>query len=72
MWALEIKWSNRYFETPGELKSLLTFCETNNLKSALVTTIDKTGSREMQKMKLHFCNLIINVSVLIDLITPPG
>ena len=54
MWALEIKWSNRCFETPGELKSLLTFCETNNLKSALVTTIDKTGSHEMQKMKLHF------------------
>jgi predicted AAA+ superfamily ATPase len=54
MWALEIKWSNRYFDMPGELKSLLTFCETNKLKSALVTTIDKSGSREMQKMNLHF------------------
>lgn len=54
LWVLEIKWSNRYFETPGELKSLLTFCETNSLKSALVTTIDKSGSIEMQKMKLHF------------------
>ena len=53
-WALEIKWSNRYFENPGELKSLLTFCETNKLKSALVTTIDKTGSREIRKIKLHF------------------
>lgn len=28
--------------------------ETNKLKSALVTTIDKSGSREMEKMKLHF------------------
>ncbi len=53
-WALEIKWSNRYYENPGELKSLLSFCETNQLKSALVTTIDKAGSREMQQMKLHF------------------
>ena len=53
-WALEIKWSNRYFEKPEELKSLLTFCETNNLKSALVTTIDKTGSVDMLKMKFHF------------------
>jgi len=53
-WALEIIWSNRYFENPGELKSLMAFCETNKLKSALVTTIDKTGSRDMQQMKLHF------------------
>jgi hypothetical protein len=54
LWALEIKWSNRYYEKPDELKSLLTFCEINALKSALITTIDKTGSKEMQKMKLHF------------------
>ncbi|MCX6224044.1 MAG: ATP-binding protein [Bacteroidia bacterium] len=54
VWALEIKWSNRYFENPGELKSLLTFCGTNKLNSALVTTIDKSGSREMQQLKLHF------------------
>jgi uncharacterized protein len=53
-WALEIKWSNRYFESPGELKSLLTFCETNKLKSALVTTIDKSGTKEMKNLKLHF------------------
>jgi predicted AAA+ superfamily ATPase len=54
MWALEIKWSNRYFENCEELKSLLTFCETNNLKSALVTTIDKSGSKEIKGIKLHF------------------
>lgn len=53
-WALEIKWSNRFFEKAIELKSLLTFCETNNLKSALVTTIDKSGSVDTQKVKLHF------------------
>jgi hypothetical protein len=54
LWALEIKWSNRYFDKPGELKSLLTFCDTNKLKSALVTTIDTSGSRDMQDMKIHF------------------
>lgn len=54
LWALEIKWSNRYFENPGELRSLLTFCETNKLESALVTTIDKSGTKEMDKFKLHF------------------
>jgi predicted AAA+ superfamily ATPase len=53
-WALEIKWSNRMFENPGELKSLFTFCTTNKLKSALVTTIDKSGSKESKGLKLHF------------------
>jgi len=54
VWALEIKWSNRYFENPGELKSLLGFCETNNLKSALVTSIDKSGTKQVKDIKLHF------------------
>jgi len=54
-WALEIKWSNRYFEAPGELKSLLQFCQkNNNLRSALVTTIDKTGTIALQDVDLHF------------------
>ncbi|TAL58676.1 MAG: ATP-binding protein [Bacteroidetes bacterium] len=54
VWALEIKWSNRYFEKPEELKSLLHFCEKNNLKSALVTTIDKEGSLERGGITLNF------------------
>lgn len=53
-WALEIKWSNRYYEEPGELKSLLLFCETNQLKSALVTTIDVEGVREQKGIQLIF------------------
>ncbi len=43
LWALEIKWTNRYFEKPDELKSLIHFCKLNNLSSALVTSIDKEG-----------------------------
>lgn len=53
-WVAEIKWSNRYFERPSELKSLLSFCQTNNLKQALVTTIDKQGIRECDGIKLNF------------------
>ncbi|MDX2248452.1 MAG: hypothetical protein SF052_16835 [Bacteroidia bacterium] len=53
-WALEVKWSNRYYDKPDELKSLLNFCGINNLKSALVTTIDKSGTVEMNDLKLHF------------------
>jgi uncharacterized protein len=53
-WALEIKWSNRYFENCKELKSLITFCESNKLKSALVTSIDKGGSKDIRGIRLHF------------------
>ena len=54
MWALEIKWSNRYFERPEDLKSLLQFCEKNKLSSALVTTIDKEGSFVYRDINLTF------------------
>jgi len=54
VWALEIKWSNRYYDSPGDLKSLLSFCSTNKLKSALTTTIDKSGTKEMDELTVHF------------------
>ncbi len=54
LWALEIKWSNRYYEKPSELKSLISFCKKCNLKTALVTSIDKEGVIEYNGIKLHF------------------
>ncbi len=46
VWCVEIKWSNRYFEKPQELLSLISFCKANDLKNALVTTIDQTGVKQ--------------------------
>ena len=43
VWGVEIKWSNRYFEKPQELKSLILFCKTNSFQNALVTSLDKIG-----------------------------
>ena len=54
VWAMEIKWSNRYFERPQDLKSILQFCEKNNLQSALVTTIDKEGTLDRDGITLNF------------------
>jgi predicted AAA+ superfamily ATPase len=54
LWAIEIKWSNRYYDNTCELKSLMSFCESNNLKSALITTIDKSGKKDMKDMTLYF------------------
>ena len=53
-WALEIKWSNQYYREPGRLKSLIQFCESNNLSSALVTSIDIEGKREQKGVELIF------------------
>jgi predicted AAA+ superfamily ATPase len=53
-WALEIKWSNRFFNYPRELKSLLAFCKKNKLKSAMVTTLDKEGKKEIDGITLYF------------------
>lgn len=53
-WAVEIKWSNRYFSKPNELKSLLQFCGNQELKHALVTTIDVTGIQEISNVGLSF------------------
>lgn len=53
-WAVEIKWSNRYYESPLKLKSLITFCRENNLKKALVTTIDIEGEKMIGDESLFF------------------
>lgn len=53
-WALEIKWSNRFTEKPGELKSLLAFCNANKLKAALITTIDKQDQNVHDGVELNF------------------
>jgi uncharacterized protein len=53
-WALEIKWSNRFYHNPGELKSLIQFCEENSLTSAMVTTIDIEGERKQKGVKLLY------------------
>ncbi len=54
VWAIEIKWSDRYFEKPKDLKSLIKFCNENNLQSPIVTSISKEGEVEYEGLKLQF------------------
>ena len=54
IWAVEIKWSNRYINRPNELKNLLAFCQQNDLKRALVTTINQTKSIEINGLHIQF------------------
>ncbi|PWS27214.1 ATPase [Pedobacter yonginense] len=53
-WGVEIKWSNRYFEKPKELKSLIHFCKSNNFQKALVTSIDQLGIKQIDGLLFSF------------------
>jgi hypothetical protein len=53
-WAVEIKWSNLFFNNPGELTSLQYFMEQNSLRRALVTSINETGRKELNGLILDF------------------
>jgi len=53
LWALEIKWSNRYVENPKKLKSLRAFCAINNLQSSILTSIDKQEHVELDGLELN-------------------
>lgn len=54
LWGVEIKWSNRYFDKPNELKSLIHFCGKNHFKKALVTSIDQSGIRQVESLLFTF------------------
>ncbi len=54
LWALEIKWSDRYAANPRELKSLIHFCLENKLEQALVTTIAIQQVTEYNGITLTF------------------
>lgn len=53
-WAVEIKWSNRFYQNPNKLKSLIHFCKVNNLGNALITSIDKTGNKVVEDIEFTF------------------
>lgn len=53
-WAVEIKWSNKFYQNPGELKSLNYFMSRNGMTDALVTTISESGIKDLNDKKIHF------------------
>lgn len=54
VWGVELKWSNRYYEKPNELKSLIQFCKANGFQSALVSTIDQSGVKKTDNITFSF------------------
>ena len=53
-WCIEIKWSNRYFEKPQDLNSLIYFCKQNKFKSTLVTTIDILDNKTIDDINITY------------------
>lgn len=53
-WAVEIKWSDRFFEKPEDLKSLFYFLTDNRIDQAVVTTKSKTGTKSNGNIQLNF------------------
>lgn len=53
-WCIEIKWSNRYYEKPHDLHSLVYFCKQNNFKASLVTTIDISGNKTIDNIDITY------------------
>lgn len=54
LWAVEVKWSDRYYEHPHELKSLVSFCHANDLDTVTVTTKSASGVRTVEKIIMVF------------------
>lgn len=53
-WAVEVKWSDRFFDRPYELENLISFCKANMLGDATVTTISKQGIKTQDNVALEF------------------
>lgn len=54
LWAVEVKWSNRYTERPGELKGLKDFCLRNKLATGWVTTRTERKTITLDDLTIRF------------------
>ncbi len=54
VWAVEIKWSNRYAKSLSKLSGLKSFCQKNNLDRTLVTTLDIEEIKEDDGLTYDF------------------
>lgn len=53
-WAVEIKWTDRFYERPGDLSSLKFFMEKNQMREAIVTTRTCQGTKTLDWGTIHY------------------
>jgi uncharacterized protein len=54
LWAVEVKWSDRYCDSPGELDSLVEYCKENKLTDAWVTSKSRSVTCQIEGITLRF------------------
>jgi predicted AAA+ superfamily ATPase len=54
LWAVEVKWSDRYCEDPGQLEGLLSYCKRNGLSNILVTSRTRTLIAKVEDVTIRF------------------
>ena len=64
VWAVEAKWSDRFYYKPGELKSLLNFCHAQGLQNAIVTSETVSGARTEKSVRLYFAHASVYCYIL--------
>lgn len=53
-WAVEVKWSDRFYDRPSDLKNVYQFCLATNLRDIVVTTHKKQGVKIIRNVAIHF------------------
>ncbi|MFH1741850.1 MAG: ATP-binding protein [bacterium] len=53
-WVVEVKWSDRHYDNPEELKALIDFCRTHPLNQRIVTTRTTSGTRTVQNVSIEY------------------
>ncbi len=53
-WAVEVKWSDRFYDRPSELKNVFQFCHANNLRDIAVTTLTGCGEITINNVHIDF------------------
>jgi predicted AAA+ superfamily ATPase len=54
VWAVEVKWSDRFVAHPTELASLISFGSSNKLDRVTVTTRSLSAEKEVQGIRMRF------------------
>ncbi len=53
-WAVEVKWSDKAFEHPTILKSVIEFCHQNHLDEVTITTRTQSGRKQVAGILMTF------------------
>ena len=54
LWVVEVKWSDRYCSNPGELESLISFCQQNHIDYPLVTSKTEESRCNVKGLVMRF------------------